>query len=272
MIEIPESIWAMDRLNSWLRSPSARRGLYGSPYRAIYFLKREAIQWADANLACFHSAVKVKAKCRDCSGTGRYVDSYGYEWPHCRACDNRGSLSLEFVQTIIRGGPVWHTPWLKFCVHRGRPHTSHFVNVPRDLIRWVDDEWSVHQLGRDLTPEEVARDLNTIEGFWTNRPRPYYTDYGGPFDDFKYKLYVGTTDPSVCSLCGDRANENYTYGVSRGCIQWSDHACKTCGNLHRNSVKIFELFSTPKILLRSEHVHQFIERHSGVRELIDCAV
>lgn len=108
MIEIPEPIWAMDRLNSWLRSGSARRAAYGSLHRAIYFLKREAIEWADANLECLHSTVKVKTKCRACGGTGRYVDSY-HEWPHCRACNSRGTLALAFVQTIIRRGPVWHT-------------------------------------------------------------------------------------------------------------------------------------------------------------------
>ena len=133
MTTIPEPIWAMDRLNSWLRSPSAKRAACGSLYRAIYFLKSEAIQWADTNFECFHSAVKVRTKCRECAGTGRYVDSYGHEWPHCRACDSRGSLALEFVQTIIRCGPVWHTPWLKFCVYRGSASYRSLPNRPREL-------------------------------------------------------------------------------------------------------------------------------------------
>lgn len=270
MTEIPEPIWAMDRLNSWLRSPSAHRGGYSTPYRAIYFLKREAIEWADANLECLHSAVKVKAKCRDCGGTGKYTDSYGYEWPHCRACSNRGSLALEFVQTIIRGGPVWHTPWLKFYVYRGQRYSGYRLSIPLGLVRGADEEWSVYQAGRDMTPEEVARDLNTIEGFWTKRPAPYYTDYGGPFDDFKYKLYVGATDPSRCSLCGSFSEEPYRYGVSRSCIEWSDHACKVCANLYKHSAKVFDLFPIPQPLLRSSHIQRFIERRSCVRELIDC--
>lgn len=271
MIEVPEPIWAMDRLNSWLRSASARRPACGSPYRAIYFLKREAIQWADTNLDCLHSVVKVKTKCRACGGTGRYVDSYGHEWPHCRDCSSRGTLALEFVQTIIRGGPVWHTPWIKFGVYRGPRYSGYYLHPPYRLARWVDDEWSVNQAGRNLEPEEVACDLNTIEGFWTNRPGAYYTDYGGPFDDFKYKLYVGETDRSVCSLCGDPSDESYSYGVSRGCIQWTDHSCRHCGNLYHNSAKIFELFPIPKVLIESGHIRRFIERRSCVREMISCS-
>ena len=248
MTEIPEALFAMDRLNSWLRSDSAKRGW--PPTRAVYFLKREAIEWADANLSCFHSSVTTATTCRGCRGTGKYTDSYGEKWPHCRACGSTGRVALLFVQTVIvEAGLTWHTPWMKFYIRGLHKHPPH------DLNRLLFDEWSVNQKGREMTPDEVARDLNTVETFWTNRPSEYHTDWGGPFDDFKYAIFVGET-PQKCSLCGD-ASEPYGYRVRRGFVEWTDHACKSCGN--PSSRTAFDRFPVPNYLI-TENVQKFIER------------
>src|SRR5690242_8277276 len=227
MSEVPESIWAMDRLNSWIRSNSFRAHNFASPRHAIYWLKGEALTWAHQNLSCLHSSVRVTTQCRDCDGTGCYTDSYGTTFPHCRACGSCGQVSLTFVQSFIQGGPVWHTPWNKFWL-RGiyGQHPNYY------LARVIDGEWTVNQVGRDLTPDEIARDLNTVEQFWQKRPDPYYTDWGGPFDDFKFTLYAGATPRETCSLCGNPNDSGCGCRVTRFPIEWTDHACKRCETIH----------------------------------------
>jgi len=263
--EIPEFIHAMSRLNSWLRSPDAK-GLHHTPARAIYFLKREAIEWADQNLHCLHSTVIVGGvSCRACGGTGKYTDSYGTEFPHCRACSSRGSLSLLFVQTAIGGGPVWHTPYLKFYI---RHRTA---NVCWLLKRWAEG-WTVNEPGHSMKPWEVARDLNLLETTLTRRPGWYSTDWG-TFNDFNYSLYLGATPADVCSFCGEKAPPNYgnflAYAVTRKGISWTDHACTNC-ELHwgRSSAAIFSKFPIPVVLVDNLHIVSFIERHEYEMDIL----
>jgi hypothetical protein len=247
--EIPEVIHAVSRLNSWIRSDSARG--HFAPARAIYFLKGQAIEWADENLKCLHSTVKVATTCRGCGGTGKYCDTHGHTWPHCRACSSRGRLALLFVQTAIGGGPIWHTPWLKFHVRRdgANPHYA--------LARWAEG-WTVNEPGHDMEPWEVARDLNLAETTFTKRPGWYSTDWGG-CNDFHYSLYIGSTPADVCSLCGGVADVKHGYGVTRRPIHWTDHACNVCSIMYGD---VFKAFSMPRQLIDNEHIQKFIERRT----------
>jgi hypothetical protein len=244
---MPEFITAVSRLNSWARSEGARRNFH-SPVRAIYYLKREAIQWAHENLSCLHSTVKITVVCRACGGTGNYVDSYGYEWDHCRACNSRGRVALLFVQTAIGGGPIWHTPWMKFFVRCGGPHP------PYNLARWVDD-WTVNEPGLEMEPWEVARDLNLVETTFTRRPGWYSTDYG-TFNDFGYTLYLGDTERE-CGFCGSREGL-LAHHVIRRPVCWTAFACAACSKLP----KVFDQFAIPLTLVHNPHILKFKERRT----------
>ena len=262
MSEIPESIWAMSRLNSWIRSASYRRQSYGGPRNAIYFLKRQAIQWADENLSCLHSTVQTITKCRGCAGTGRYVDSRGYEFDHCRACNNQGTLSLLFVQTAIAQGPIWHTPWLKFWIHDKK-------NPPYNLARWVDGDWSVNQAGQDRTSAEVAGDLNTVESFWTDRKGAWTSSDWGTFWHFDYRLWVGETE-NRCAFCGNASDVGYNYCVARRTIQWTDHACKSCDAKQKGTGDIYKNFPVPMHLIADPRIVHWMGAHSVMMDEIEA--
>jgi hypothetical protein len=250
----------MSRLNSWVRSASFRHASYGEPRRAIYFLKRQAIEWADANLSCLHSTVKTRTTCRDCAGTGKYVDSYGSEWDHCRACSNRGTLALLFVQSIIsnaesRQNPlVWHTPWLKFYIR-------HKPGPPYNLARWSD--WRVNEPGQDLTPAEAARDLNICESFWPDRRGAWTSSDYETFYHFDYRLYVGQTERK-CAFCGQEPQLG-AFGVARSTIQWSDHACKSCETIRKVNGSIFDQFPIPEHLVRDPEIQFWMRRHEVIK-------
>jgi hypothetical protein len=265
-MSFPEPLLAMSRLNSWVRSPSFRSGFYGEPRRAIYFLKRQAIEWADANLRCMHSVVKTKTTCRDCGGDGKYIDSYGYQWDHCRACNNRGTLSLIFVQSIIsnvasrENSLVWHTPYLKFYIrHKPGPHW--------ELARWT--EWRVNEPGKDLTPAEAARDLNICESFWPDRRGAWESSEWGTFYHFDYRLYVGKTERK-CSFCGGEPQLG-SFGVTRGTIQWSDHACKPCETRLKVNGSIFEQFPVPEHLTSDSEIQLWMRRHEVIKAEVVAA-
>jgi len=244
---IPEFIWAVSRLNSWSRSQGARDNFH-SPTAAIYFLKREAIEWAHENLACLHSTVIAGVVCRACGGTGNYVDSYGYDWQHCRACSSRGRRSLLFVQTAIGGGPIWHTPWMKFYVRRGgSPHWQ--------LARWVEG-WNVNEPGIEMEPWEVARDLNLVETTFTKRPGWYSTDWG-TFNNFHYSLYLGDAK-KVCEFCGSREKLS-ACRVFRRPLSWTAYACIVCS---KTRAKLFDEFTIPRELVDNPHIQKFVERRT----------
>jgi|SRR5579872_2930358 len=253
---MPEHILAIDRLNSWVRSESYRKGhWHSSPFYAIYWLKGQAIEWADNNLTCQHEHIRAMVVCRGCSGTGKYYDSNGYTWPHCRACSSTGRHSLMFVETRIQNGPTWHIPHQKFFRGYGKP------SIPWELAR-VAEDWKPNQVGRDMTVDEVARDLNTAEMYFTKRPHVHETDWGER-NDFAYKLYVGNTG-KVCAFCGDNA-EQCGYGVSFGRISWTDYACKKCAEPYPG-VEIFSRFPLPIKLIDFPNIQAWIARNSTLME------
>ena len=99
----------------------------------------------------------ASVKCRDCGGSGRYTDSWGYTHDHCRACGNTGKASLSFVVSTLWTGHAWHTPLMRW--------PSCKINT-QSLVPIVDS-YQPNQPGRDMTPQEVALDLYTVERwFW----------------------------------------------------------------------------------------------------------
>ena len=244
-----EALHAMARLNSWLRSKSGRRPVYGRPLGAVYYLKREAIIWADANLACKHGSIIVGVECRDCGGSGRYCDSYGCQHDHCWRCGSRGRTSLHFVWTWIEEAAIlWHTPRDKFWIP-GK-HTPLY-----SLAVW-DDRWGVNQPGLEMTVEEVARDLNIVEAFWPRRPGEHHTDWG-TFDVFHYTLNLGDVERDRCAICGGEANPNYRCHVRRGWFEFSDVACKRCHD--QKGIEVFNLFPFP-VHIVGPHAREWAER------------
>jgi hypothetical protein len=261
LIDLPESMLAMSRLNSWVRSPSFRS--FGGPRNAIYFLKRQALDWADSHFRCLHSTVITLTTCRGCAGTGKYTDSYGHTFDHCRACSNRGTLSLLFVQTLIEDKMVWHTPWMKFYI-RGKS-----ASPPYNLARWTDD-WKVNEPGKDLTPAEAARDLNTVECFWPDRQGAWTSNDFGMFFHFDYRLHVGATERK-CTFCGSTEVQG-SFGVTRETVQWSDHCCRSCESIVRGTHgNVFDAFPLPWHLLRDPQIELWMARHTEIRREIAAA-
>lgn len=83
--ELRRALRAVNYLNSWVRSDSYRHAVLSRQSRhAVYHLKRYAIEAAQNAGMATHRRVGMVATCRDCGGSGRYYDSYGYEHDHCR--------------------------------------------------------------------------------------------------------------------------------------------------------------------------------------------
>ncbi len=155
---------AVDLLNSWIRSDS-HWGSFSSPRYAIYNWKHMLVKKALAEVPDCYRTVHVCLKCRDCGGTGKYIDSYGHNHLHCRKCSNSGVVRLDFLETEIEGFK-WHTP---------RDKTWQF----RTPIDWESaqclTDWKPNAKGRDLEPCQVAECLNVCE---TALPKPG-TRHGG---------------------------------------------------------------------------------------------
>lgn len=240
MITYPLEVYsALDSLNSWVRSRSAR-GWWNSPYRAIYDWKLEAIKAALKDGEATSSWIYLTLHCRDCGGSGRYTDSYGQKFPHCRRCSSTGKQRLFFLVTHLYGF-VWHTPREKTWGLRGIPDVR-FANLSID--------WEPNRIGRDLAASEVARHLNILEPVM---PKPGYTDwdswdgYGEVFHG-DYMLDLGRTD-LTCPFCGkvsDNDRDGIYHGIHRGYLRWSAWACGDCKQKHVG-VSIFDKFPDQEV-------------------------
>lgn len=280
-LALVEPIKAVDRLNSWVRSESYRRaGHASSPKRAVYWLKHCALEAAHATNLASHKLIAVPVKCRDCGGTGQYTSMAGDKYPHCHKCGSGGLTILYFVETDIaavtdqgtrdpwHGLVTWHSPIERFPL----VHERLANRVP-----YTSFTWKPNQAGKDLTPAEVARDLNTAETFFTERPGPRYTHDGGPYNDFAYSLYLGATDPTRCDLCLSATPRPGAYGVHRKItptgtpnhdgarVAWFARACVTCEAGYRGrrlgcGNDLFDVFPVPAEPLADEHIRAWIER------------
>lgn len=255
-IGLIEACRKLDRLNSWVRSRSFRHGFGGRLDFVIYHLKSQAIQACIAAGIASHRLIATDVKCRQCGGTGRYVNQYGDEYPHCRACRSTGQAHLQFIETTIAGELIWHTP------------ANHRVSFVERWWEWTEEpagDWQPNTVGKDLAIDEAALLLNEVESFFPGRPykRAVYDgwDYYGEVDDFAtYRLYLGATTEGVCGLCGGPSEPNQRYGVHCGRIEWSAPGCATCKALHGNDIfKRLGERVPPQLL--TPGVRAWVERH-----------
>ena len=218
-MEFNTIIAAMSRLNSWVRSESFQHGL-GGPRAAIYAYKSEVIRHAvDGGCRVALRLIVSAVKCRDCGGSGRYVDQYGHEHPSCRACRGTGTAKLQFVEARFADGPCWHTPL----------HSWPSCGINAYKLTPEVDSFTPNQIGQDMKIAAAADDLLTVERFLEQsgalnrlrRCRP---------DDMGYRLHLGKS-PRRCAFCDSRAflPKYGTYLVtSLKHVTWSAHAHDSC--------------------------------------------
>lgn len=208
-------------MNSFLRSPAAaRRGHASSLDHVVYHYKREALIQASRLGIAKHRRANVLATCRDCGGSGRYADWSGYEHDHCYHCGSSGVAHLEFVETDLPG-VTWLTP---------RQKAYEFIGRFEELEPTANNI-QINQLGRDLTPSEVADHLNAIEAFFTKRPPEQWSD-DTRFDvACTYSIWIGETASDRCHLCRIELNRDYGGHIVRtGRVMWNARVCKSCGD------------------------------------------
>lgn len=212
-----DSIQAMDRLNSWVRSKSFRHGLSGMTLqRHIYRAKGDAIRSAHSQYEISHRPFTFLAKCRSCNGTGVFTHEYCYgseaDTSPCRTCSRSGVVRLDFVETRIwLEAPIcWHSPRHSF------PLSPYVLGVETN-----PGEWTPNQPGREMTPDEAARDLLLIDEQW---PVSRWVS----FHDRFYELYIGES-VETCAHCGvGILPGDHRCGSHRSNVGFTFAACDRC--------------------------------------------
>lgn len=253
---------AVSKLNAWVKS--ARRGSDWSSKYVVYWLKGLAIQQAQRLGLASHRRIAANVQCRDCGGSGKYEDRYGYTHDHCFACCNTGTARLEFIETMIADRLRWHTP-LQKAWNYVPGYSSMEVEEVTD---WQPNEGT----GLELEADEAARLLNLVEGALAKGnkyPRGSLYDGGysyGEADDFNsYTLWIGETSKDSCVLCGGTC-ERYSHGVAFGRLQWSANACSDCRQKFSNGGIWPELKRRiPQELLNQPNVREWARRHKSAK-------
>ena len=244
----------VDRLNSWVRSDSFALGSAGR--YVIYHFKNQAIAEAkNAGLVDAVRAVYSVVTCRDCGGSKRYTDSWGYTHDHCRRCSSTGTTRLRFAETTI-GGYRWHTP-------RERTFSSSFPVVDWDKEEEARD-WAPNEKdGRDLELDVALTALMELEASHLPRPRPYIAYDGESWDYFAtYRVHVGGGDEATCCVCLSPADRPGWWGASLARVEWTAKVCKACQLLYSGGA-IFERLKQigPPRHLITPVVQAWIETH-----------
>ena len=226
-------IEAVDRLNFWVRSDSAR-GYWSTPRYAIYDWKAYLIERAIDVGAAKLSAIHLMLNCRACGGDGIYVYDDGEKAP-CRKCGKTGHVNLEFLVSEI-DGVVWHTP-------RNRAWKFGLLDAVWAGAR-LSVDWEPNAKGRDLELWQVCECLNVCEEAVACgelcKPGGHISCHG--YDEYEvshhgYKIHVSASDDrEVCELCGHRAvpkgdrglTDGMWHGIVTDHVSWSAWACDRC--------------------------------------------
>lgn len=256
---------AIDKLNSWVRSESAR-GWWSSPRHAIYDWKNHLIETAIRNCLSVNHAIYLTLTCRDCGGTGRYEDSYGTKFDHCRKCFNKGVQRLQFLVTETHGF-TWHTP---------RDKAWRFQLSEEFWKREsLSVDWEPNAKGRDLGLIELVQLLNFLEPVMP-KPGSHAVadrwDYYGEADHGKYKLNLRELSKEhVCQFCGampppdeDAYKHGHYHGVVLDHFEWSAWACTACKEKFPG-VEIFARFSLPDIAAHPE-IQKWLSRRPVAKD------
>lgn len=240
---------AVDALNSWVRSDSARWFSSRHPRYAIYDYKTEVIRRAIVNGECTYRWIYLTLHCRKCGGTGIFKHESG-DTSTCRKCWHTGKNTLHFLETDIQGFK-WHTPqdraWRLKVGNGGE-------------IKSLSVDWEPNSKGKDLTVGEVARYLMVCEdelgeGCLGAHGIFDYGDWVGDQTHRGYKLDLGRQGATrfagpVCEICGVAATDELKDGcwhhVSRAHADWSAYACNVCKALYEGA-SIFAAFAPPRV-------------------------
>lgn len=249
----------LDAMNSFVRSEVHRRrwSCRTSMPKVVYHYKREALREFTQLQLASHRLVFVRVTCRDCGGSRRYTDSYGYTHDHCWLCGSTGSVGLRFVESTLPGGIIWNTPE-RDDFRRG---------VGQEVATRVETP-IVHQVGKDLTPSEVAANMNAIESVITVQP-PRVTEYYGTdyLPHHTYQLWIGESSRDTCLICGSHEGAPFHgYGARTGRLCWTGSVCLKC-QAQANGVEIFDVLARllPAELLTPE-ITEWAARHPAPPE------
>lgn len=251
----------LDAMNSFVRSEVHRRhwSFRTNIAKVVYHYKREALRELTQMQLATHRVVSVRTKCRDCGGSGYYTDSYGHTHDHCWQCRNSGRVTLRFVESTIYAGIVWHTP---------ERDAYHFRVSTYDQEATPVENWTVHQVGKDLTPSEVAAHMNAIEELITTQPPRVYQHCGPDYlPHHTYSLWIGEPSRELCLICGNREGAPHCgHGVRTGRLTWTAPACKSCSDAAEGT-EIFDVLARlmPADLLTPE-IRAWSERHPALPE------
>jgi len=239
-----EALLAMDRLNSFARSPGC------APRKAIYWLKsryaiRDAIM---AGLATRMRAIQVTTTCSRCD-KGIYRDWCGDHRGPCYHCGGTARKTLKFIETTIdlqerervihdvngneamkvtfpepaKKQVVWHSP----------VEYSSWLGWPTDDLQFEEaQDWTVGTQGKPLTTVELAEAMNIVETYWPWwRKHSPYESSREEYDShryfiFNYALDIGTGSKS-CELCGGEHKGFYHFTVAPGITRGAS-TCTAC--------------------------------------------
>lgn len=253
----PSAVLSMDRLNSFMRSSG--RGAYGdSFYHHVYQLKDLVVRQADEAGLVTARLVYVDAKCRRCGGTGEWRGRY--ERDNCWHCGGSGKQRLYFREHCIGRtlrAPDWPLENLIW-------HKPMYGVEPENRRRFVSaGDWKPQAPGKDLTPEEVAEALNSVEA--EIESKHWAAD--------RYHLVIGR-DEGECRFCDSTTEDRESYIVSRGRLIWGSRACASCrkhyqqlGIDYGNTMLIYSRFPLPKEF-PTPAIGAWCERHGGVDALV----
>jgi hypothetical protein len=239
------------RLNSWIRSPSQRDFGWASNgiERAIYYYKNKMLDTLAASEQMRVRMVYANVECRTCGGSGIYMDRCFSDeslWQEdCRTCRATGTVRLDFYESTLENGVVFHTPHMKAPCALTNLAFKTYNLADDDLSKYlklyesavcVTDEWQPNQIGHDLTPEQVADALNIIEtAFFGSEFPTVYTIRHWSYDRefFYYQLPLGRLD-ARCVYCGQSAPQvkGWWHHQSDLISNWFDWRCDQDSKIH----------------------------------------
>jgi hypothetical protein len=248
------TLQALIALNSWTRSDAAHRSGTFRLQRVIYRYKGSAlVAYLQARVDLSPVPVYVTAVCRDCGGSGLYVDEWGYQHGHCWRCRDGGFVRLEFVQTTLPNGAIWHTPRdpLK-C-------PSALLRAVQGVESHMSEAWDVGRKGHSLSFPDLAAALNLVEDWHGDVPERHIIKMWDDWDVHYYRLPLGIR-AQTCAFCdGELAPDPARYLASDLLLSWGDWCCASCSKKYAPH---FPPFAVPVDLL-SDAAVQWLKRREG---------
>lgn len=280
MTDIP--LAALGRLNAHAREQKS----WGQS-AAIYAYK----SFAAMTLACEKKlqlrCVSWTGRCNRCTD-GRFRH---YTWDdgysvRCRDCGGSGRRTLDFAETTLPDGQVWHHPWLRtgFEIARALLDVSfgrngEYRTPDGAVLVWHEPgEWQPLLPGRRLALAELVADLNAVEDWVQAATTALRGSWWWIGSDAKrhlcrhsharvtgepshgYMLDLGRA-PGGCFVCGDETDlDGICIGRMTPLLHWSLPVCKA----HRNAPHPKD---PPPAALITPEIRRWLDRHEHVEEI-----